>query len=168
MKYVFPAAPLISWLASRCVCLWVEGPARLRRQRPVSSPSTTSTEEGAALSVFPFGSCVFVYFVFVRVRRRWVGIKAVWMWGLGWDDRPRGGQDVRIFGRRPLHHPRIPCTSSPGINNTQELYFAIFPKKFFPSNWNHYLTGSCWSSAKYILWIFGMNLFIRSTTPGLQ
>ena len=59
------------------------------------------------------------------------GNKAVWMWGLGWDDRPRGGQDVRIFGRRPLHHPRIPCASSPGINNIQELYFPKFPKSFF-------------------------------------
>ena len=59
------------------------------------------------------------------------GNKAVWMWGLGWDDRPRGGQDVRIFGRRPLHHPRIPCASSPGINNAQEMYFAEFPKSYF-------------------------------------
>ena len=168
MKYVFPAAPLISWLASRCVCLWVEGPARLRRQRPVSSPSTTSTEEGAALSVFPFGNCVFVYFVFVRVRWRWVGISLCGCEDLvGMTVLEEARMSGSLGGDRyitPEYLAPLPQVSTTSKN----CILLYFQKSFFPSNWNRYLTASCWSSAKYILWIFGMNLFIWSTTSEVQ
>ena len=40
----------------------------------------------------------------------------------------------------------------PQVSTTSKnCIFSKFPNKFFPSNWNRYLTASCWSSAKYLL-----------------
>ena len=157
MKYVFPAAPLISWLPSRCVWLWVEGPARLRRERPVSSPSTTSTEEGAALSVFPFGNCVFVYFVFVRVRRRWVGIRLCGCEDLvGMTVLEEARMSGSLGGDRYITPEYL--APLPQVSTISKKCILLNFQKVISSNCNRYLTmtASCCCSAKYLLWIFVM------------
>ena len=133
----------------------MEGPARLRRQRPVSSPSTTSTEEGAAFSVFPFGNCVFVYFVFVRVRRRWVGIRLCGCEDLvGMTVLEEARMSGSLGGDRYITPEYL--APLPQVSTISKKCILLNFQKVISSNCNRYLTmtTSCCCSAKYLLWFF--------------